>query len=113
MTADRWRDLRDDLDQRARSGKDSQRAAIELSAAFGRLSRVEQAEVVPVLNEWLLSDDETLRFDAMFVIAEHSVNESVPALRRLEVRLESSTTPGAPYEWAKVNRLIGRLTVAR
>ena len=111
ITAEGWRDLRDQLDERARASKRSQEAAIDLAAAFARLSDAERSNVVPTLDEWLLSDDEALRFDALYVVAEHSVAEAVPALRVLQDRLEASSAPGAPYEWAKVNRLIAQLDI--
>jgi hypothetical protein len=63
------------------------------------------------LAEWVASDDEALRYDALFVIDEHAIRELVPALRALQERLERDPLPGPgePYEWAKVNRLLGKL----
>lgn len=63
-----------------------------------------------VLIEWALSDDESLRFDALYVIEEHSIARAVPALLSLHSRLEDeSKRPGAPFEAAKVARILERL----
>jgi len=107
---DQWRSLRDALDKRAIQAKDSMQAIFELNDAYGRLDETERSEVNKVLVEWLLSDDAGLRYDAEFIVEKHSLRKAVPALRTLQDRLENeSSEPGAPYEWAKVNRILGGL----
>jgi hypothetical protein len=108
---DRWRSLRDELDRSFAQGKNSLRAVFDLSVVYGCLNAADQNEVNDVLIEWVLSEDETLRYDALFLVNEHQVHQAVPALRTLRDRLEDDPSgPGAPYEWAKVNGLFGRLT---
>jgi hypothetical protein len=58
----------------------------------------------------LLSDDFADRFDAIAIVRDNGVTSMIPTLRELQDRLESSNDVGAPYEWAKVNRALGRLT---
>lgn len=105
----RWEERRDELDRRARAAKLSQAAVVELSREYGRLAPSERAEVDAVLRAWLLSEDETRRFDAVAVVDDNQVCSAMPALRELAGRLERSDAPGAVYEWAKVNRVLGRL----
>ena len=108
----RWVELREQLDRRARAAKSSQAAVVELSGEYARLDVADRVEVDVVLRSWLLSDDEGERFDAVAVVDDNVVCSAIPALRELMDRLESSDSPGAVYEWAKVNRVLGRLTSA-
>jgi hypothetical protein len=62
-----------------------------------------------VISEWVLSDDETVRFDAILLISEFRIFDAVPALHALTSRLPLSVDPGAPYELKKVTRLIEKL----
>lgn len=62
-----------------------------------------------VREEQLTSANETDRFDTLALIREFRISSTLPQLRALAALLETSEGPGAPYEWAKVNRLIGLL----
>lgn len=103
-----WRALRDDLDARAAAAKDSMDAVTRLSERYAALADDERTAVDAELADWLCSNDESLRYDALFLIATHDIRTTEPALRALADRLEVESTPGAPYEWAKVNRLLAR-----
>jgi hypothetical protein len=50
---------------------------------------------------------ESARFLPLFLIREFGIVSALPALRVLADWLETQDTPGAPYEWAKVNRVLG------
>lgn len=58
-----------------------------------------------VISEWVLSDDEAVRFDALALIDDFSIVAAESALRELSNRLTSSAEPGAPYERQKVIRI--------
>jgi hypothetical protein len=75
-----WCDLRGELDQRHVAAKDSQRAIIELAGAYGRIPTDQRLEVNEVLLEWVLADDEGLRFDALAIVNEYKITEAAPAL---------------------------------
>lgn len=49
------------------------------------------------------------RWDALTLVRAYKISATLPALRQLEAQLERSDDPGAPYEAAKVNRVIGFL----
>jgi hypothetical protein len=66
-----------------------------------------------VFGEWLLSEDENMRFDALAMVRDLRVMSAMPALRELATRLESSQQRGAPYELDKVNGLIKELNTER
>jgi hypothetical protein len=110
-TGDQWRSLREELGRSFAQGKNSLRAVFELSGVYGRLDEAERDAVNDVLIEWLLSEDDTLRHDALFLVNEHQIGQAAPALRALQDRLETDPSgPRAAYEWAKVKSLLGRLT---
>ena len=72
--------------------------------------REEERPVVDrLLAEQVESPDEKVRFDALAMIREFRIVSALPALRSLADRLERQDAPGTPFEWAKVNRLIGLL----
>jgi predicted RNA-binding Zn ribbon-like protein len=114
MTADaarRWVELRQQLDRRAAREKSSQSVVVELSREYARLGVVDRSDIDRLLASWLLSADERDRFDAVAVVDDNAVCSAIPTLRELMDRLESSDEPGAVYEWAKVNRVLGRLAM--
>jgi hypothetical protein len=58
-----------------------------------------------VLTEWVLSEDENVRFDALALIDDFKIARAVPALKALAGRLASSRAPGAPHELQKLDRI--------
>lgn len=104
-----WVEAAGAASSRAVASKQSPAALLDLFALYGSLSSADQALVDELLAEQALDEDETVRFDALAIIREFEVVSTLPALRDLAARLERSEAPGAPYQWAKVNRLIGIL----
>ena len=104
-----WTALRDRLDAEAIAMKESQAVVIELSRRYAALDADAREVVDELLSEWVLSDDEKHRFDALALVSDHRVLSALPALRELLVRLDGSTTPGAPYEQAKIRRILACL----
>jgi hypothetical protein len=104
-----WRAASD----QAVAAKQSQAALVALFDHYRGLSADDRVIVDRLLAEQVASDDATDRFDALAVIGEFRVTSALPALRALADRLAVAPGPSAPYEWAKVNRLIGLLTDAQ
>lgn len=104
-----WLQARDEAIARAGANKQGQETLAALSLMYRALSADDRHQVDQLLAEQLSSQDETERFDAIALIGEFSIGSALPALRRLADWLETGTWPGAPYEWAKVNRLVGRM----
>jgi hypothetical protein len=63
-----------------------------------------------VIADWVLSDNEGLRFDAQHLIREYKITETVPALKHLETRLANSSNPGSQRWQEVVKKLIMQLT---
>jgi len=91
------------------AAKDSQGAFKALGELYVAQSPYERTVIDRVLGAWLATEDETKRFDALYLIQEARVTSALPALRALAVRLEDSTLPGAPFELTKVRRIMDEL----
>jgi hypothetical protein len=101
--------MRDEVGARVVACKQSQEAVLVMAERYRSLAERERADVDQLLIDQLASQDETVRFDALALIREFRIIAAVPALRVLADWLGTQHLPGAPYEWAKVNRLIGVL----
>jgi hypothetical protein len=104
-----WLRMRDEVSARAAASKQSQEAVLAMAGRYRSLAEGERATINQLLIDQLASEDETVRFDALALIREFRIAAALPALRVLADWLETQHSPGAPYEWAKVNRLIGVL----
>lgn len=104
-----WRQAREALRRNAGEKDPPNEITMRMSTTYGRLSPEQRAELQPLLTQWLLSDDHADRFDAIAIIDDNGVTSMIPTLRELQDRLEFATDIGAPYAWAKVNRVLGRL----
>ena len=102
-------EFRSAADERAAELKDSQFALEELAQLYKRLDDAERALANVVIAEWVASDDEKLRFDALVLIDQYVIRGAVEPLERLAERLGVMRTPGAPYELEKVERILKRL----
>lgn len=113
MTLDEFREMFEAFWERANSeamaAKSSQLAYEELKSLYTRLDAQERSLADSILSDWVVSDDDSRMWDALALIRDFNVRSTLPALRKLEARLETSNAPSAPYDWAKVNRLIGHL----
>ena len=93
--------------------KDPQLALGDLDAVYQRLDAHERQLADVVISEWLAQDGTDRQFTAISMIDRHGTVSALPALRAAEARFETASGPSAPYDWAKVNRVIGRLVDGR
>lgn len=105
-----WEAIRAELVSRYEGTKESQGVVLDMFKAYRRLSEPERQEADRTVAQWVLSGDASKRFDALALIQEFGIASSLPALRQLAAKLEGDSDVSAPYEWAKVNRAIARLT---
>jgi hypothetical protein len=101
--------FRDEVSREAVASKSSHDAFVQLSGLYTKFDADECALADAIIADWLGSDDESKRWDAEALIQEHTMASALPQLRALADELECATDPGAPYERAKVNRIIGQL----
>jgi len=107
----RMESVRSVADVEANASRDPQVVQERLRTMYRSLGPDDRFQAHSVLMEWLASDDEVLRFDALALVDDFMIAASAPALAQLAVRLASSILPGAPYELKKVNRIRARLAV--
>jgi hypothetical protein len=93
-------------------GKASMAQVLALVDIYRASSTAQQTEIEAVLATMLLSYEEADRYDACVVVRECLITGLLPKVRELEGRLAESDDVSAPFEWAKVNRLIGQLVAA-
>lgn len=101
---------RESIDEEAMSLKDSYLVLDRLHSLYERFDAKQRLMADQVLAEWVLSDDEKVRFDALALIDDFHIETAISALRKLACRLASSNMPGAPYEQQKVNQIIQDLS---
>jgi hypothetical protein len=110
MTLDEFRvemeSYRQTAERDGRSFKDSQIALERLHHLYEKFNVEERALANEVLQEWVLSDEEGVRFDALALIDDFKISSAVPALKALADRLVSSGAVGAPFELHKVDRIL-------
>lgn len=99
-------------DDEAKALKDPYVTLEKLRALYLKFDDDERQMANQVLSEWTLSDDESLRFDALALIDDLKIDTAVPALQRLVKYLGSSTEPSAPYELKKVHRILAGLAAS-
>ena len=92
--------------------KDPQYAVDQLCDLYGRFDAGERLMADRVIDEWALSDDEGVRYDAQALIRRYSIVRAAEVLRKLAIRLESTMSPGAPFELKKVNQILVSLAAA-
>jgi hypothetical protein len=104
-----WTRERERIDREARERRDSQSALFELFDLYDRLAGEDQKQIDQLMADWVVSDEEDLRFDALALIREKRITTAIPALQTLLVMLLGSRTASAPYEADKVRSIIKSL----
>ena len=113
MTPDQFRlemaSYRQSVHDEASSQKSPYIALERLRTLYGKFDANERGMADQVLSEWVLSEDEGVRFDALALIYDLKIDAAVSALHALETRLALSAAPSAPYELKKVRRVFAQL----
>ena len=114
MTIERMRyqleTLRSSSESEGRLLKDAQLTLDRLRTAYEAMSDEDRPSAEAVIVEWLASDDENRRFDAIALTDEFRIASAAASLRSLRARLLSRDSPAAPFEIEKIDRVLGGLT---
>ncbi len=100
--------LRQELEKLAVGSRDSALVLDELDHVYGNLGS-DRALADQVLIEWLGSEDEGARFDALHLVRKFRVTDARDVLRRLHDRLGQSSAPGAPFEQRRIAETLAEL----
>jgi len=101
---------REQIEREAQRDKDTPRALVELQRLYRSFDDAERTAADEVAIAWALSDDLDKRFDGLAMINMHEIRSAVPALRELARRLPGEQGPQSPYDLAKVQRILAKLT---
>ena len=104
-----WRRIWSEVSRRYIAAKDSQGAIVELFKLYAALDPDEREAANADLFEALRAGDDGERYDAQAITSKFELVDAIPYLRELAVRLQLDDSPGAPFELAKVQRLIEKL----
>jgi len=100
----------EEIDLQAERDKDAYRSVLELQKLYVSLSQDERLQANQVIAEWALADEPKRRFTALALIDRYLIRSAVPALEGLARRFADASGPSAPYDLAKVNRILHRLS---
>lgn len=103
--------FRQSANKEANARKESNLVWAWLQDLYRKFGLEERELADQVLIEWVLSNDENVRYDALVLIGEFKIADALPALEELGRRLSLSTSPGAPYERKKVDSILQELRV--
>ena len=109
-TREMWLRTYVQLEARGEAFKDSQSVAFGLLDAYDALSLEERSEVIPILADWLLSEDDKHRYDATFLATERHIRELIPAIANAIENLQDIPGPEAKYEVKGLVRLLEDLS---
>lgn len=104
-----WRRRRDGLLAGVPDGKSGLAVEIAMSQAYGSLGPEDRGRLEPLLREWLRSDAERDRSQAVAIIREQMVRSMRGDLEALLARSDASPDPGAAAEAARVAHALRRL----
>jgi hypothetical protein len=114
MTLDEFRKTmwayREAAEREANAMREPNLAWDRLRGLYRGFDALERNLADQVLCEWLLNDDENVRYDSLVLIDEFGIKRALPALTELAPRLKRSKAPGAPYELQKVQSILSRLS---
>jgi hypothetical protein len=114
MSLDEFREkmweYRQAADRDASALKESNLAWDWLRDLYRRFDSDERRLADQVLEEWVLSEDENLRYDALILIGDFKIIAAASALQTLAACLARSAAAGARYELQKVHRVIQDLS---
>lgn len=105
--------FRKGVDEYAYSQKCSQAVLEALELYYENLTVEEKSLASYVIEEWLLSENESERFDALFLIERFKLRDLAASMHLLEDRLVGSRFPGAPFELDRLRAITGDLGVSR
>lgn len=104
-----WIQLQRDLSAAAENAKESQQAAFGLLDSYDSLSPEERELIHPVIGEWLKSEENTLRYDAAFLVSQRSIHSLTPAIKEAIDHLRNRTDAEAKFEIDNLSRIFKQL----
>lgn len=101
-----WIEKQRALSEAAEAEKDSQSVAFHLLETYDCLSPEERESVHSVLAEWLISEDDRLRYDAAFLISQRKIQSLRLAIEQAIRSLQSRSDVETQFEIKKLHRIV-------
>ena len=98
------------ISQVAEQEKNSASATVNLIRLYQGFAVQNRTAASQAVIQWAMSDVPEKRFDGLAIIDECKIYEAIPTLKELCGTLERAGDPAAPYDLAKVQRIISRLS---
>lgn len=98
-----------DTDARETKRKNSQGALLTFMELYQSLDADKRGWADHIIVEWLDSQNERRRFDALAMVDHFRIRAAIKQLRSHESVLAASKDHQAPYELAKIRRILVRL----
>jgi hypothetical protein len=95
-----------ETDAREVGRKNSQGALLEFMQLYESLEPDERFLADQVIADWIESENDRKRFDALAMVDRFRIRAAIGQLRRAEAELASSGDHTASYELAKVRRIL-------
>ena len=105
----RFEEARRQGDQGSEASKGPYVVIDELRRLYKSLDRERRTAADAVLVEWIESEDQTTRFDALALVGEFQIVSATHALRRLRKSLRFKLEPGVSCERREVDRRLTAL----
>ncbi|MES9886423.1 MAG: hypothetical protein ABW140_06385 [Candidatus Sedimenticola sp. 6PFRAG1] len=106
-----WSDECDRIVRGAIESKSTGSIWFELSKLYSSLSLTEKNDVASVLVEWIESDDDAKRSEAIFLVREYKILAAKPALERLRIHLHDCKIPSDPQGYHECQEVISLLQI--
>ena len=97
------------LAYRTRDPRDAYGGLLQIKRLYESATPEGRVAMRQVIVAWLNSDDSADRYDGLWLTDELKVMAGIPRLRELLVEAEQRTDHEAPYEWSKLNGILGRV----
>lgn len=104
-----WLETYHRLSTDAETFHDSQAVSFGLLSLYESLTLEERELVHPLLTEWLVSDDNRLRYDSAFLISQCGIREMIPAVEAAIAKYQGMLGPEAHFETKKLKRILSEL----
>ena len=98
-----------ETDAQAVARKDSNGALLAFRELYERLGPEERGVADQVIAEWIASENERKRFDALAMVDHFRIHAATAQLRKAIAELLERTDHEAPYELARVRRILERV----
>jgi hypothetical protein len=104
-----WLETHRRLSAEADAFKNSQAVSFGLLDTYDGLSSYERTLIHSILADWMLSDDNRLRYDAKFLTRQRCIRAMKASVEKAIAKCESRTGPEAHDEAEDLRRILSEL----